>query len=442
MIALDEEKIIRDMQDFIRCKTVSNRKDEFVDWNEYKKLHSLMVERFPVLHSVSEQQHIGRTGLLYKIEGTGKNDSPCKTAVLMAHYDVVPVEESQWEKPPFDAVIENNVMWGRGTLDTKGTFCSILESVEVELKNGWRPQSDLYLSFSGEEEIDGKSCPDIVSYLESKGVYPDFVLDEGGAIVEKAFPGVTSRTAMIGTAEKGSVNIDCTIEYTGGHSSSPKKHTAAGVAAMGINAIEKMPFKTQITRPLSEMLKTLVPSKKTFFELLFRFFGRNLGAEVNALTHSTIAITKMEGSKAYNVIPNKVSFGMNVRLLGNDTIESLFQNLKKAVRKIEKKYKVDFKFLLVNGSNPSKVSVTDCPQFKNLCDVIRKTWQEVIPTPYLMIACSDSRHYCKISDGVYRFAPMFLSKEERGLIHGNDERIRIPELIGTTRFYCNLLETF
>ena len=106
---------------------------------------------------------------------------------------------------------------------------------------------------------------------------------------------------------------------------------------MGINAIEKMPFKTQITRPLSEMLKTLVPSKKIFFELLFRFFGRNLGAEVNALTHSTIAITKMEGSKAYNVIPNKVSFGMNVRLLGNDTIESLFQNLKKAVRKIEKK---------------------------------------------------------------------------------------------------------
>jgi carboxypeptidase PM20D1 len=447
MIQFDEHKVTTDMQDIIRCRTVSNRDESLVDRSEFSKLYALLENRFPSLYAVSVPEHIGKTGLLFRIPGREEQKAPhtkdtaCRCAVLMAHYDVVPVVENEWLKPPFDAVIEDGVMWGRGTLDTKGTFCAILESVEAYLAAGWKPQHTMYLSFSGEEEIDGNSCADIVSWFEKQGIHPDFVLDEGGAIVEKAFPGVQGRCAMIGIAEKGSVNINCTTESTGGHASAPPAHSAAGYIAMAAQALENHPYRTQFTRPVREMIGVLAPKKKLLFKTAFTLFGRKIGGEVNAMMHTTCAVTRLEGSGAYNVMPHTASLGMNVRLLGKDTIDSMFLHMKKAVRNIERKNKVRFTFNLVNGMNPSIVSDTHCPQWDNLRTTILKTWPEVIVSPYLMVACSDSRHYCRITDKVYRFSGMYMAKEDRSLIHGSNERIKLSTLFETVRFYCNLLET-
>lgn len=427
------------MQDIVRCKTVSYRDESRIDRSEFNKLHALIEERFPHLYNVAKPLHIGKTGLLFHIAGSGGNNF-CTCAVLMAHYDVVPANESEWSKPPFDAVIENGVLWGRGTLDTKGTFCAILESVEQKLSENWRPSCELYLSFSGEEEIDGESCPEIVRWFEKQGIRPDFVLDEGGAIVENAFPGVKGKCAMIGIAEKGGVNVDCSIESIGGHASAPPKHSAAGLIALAACALERASYKAQLTRPVKEMLATLAPKKKTLFEIAFKLFGKNIGGEVNAMTHTTCAITRLSGSDAYNVLPPKASLGMNVRLLGSDTIESMLAHMKHAVRRIEKKTGATFSFHVVNGMNPSIVSDTHCVQWENLKLIINKTWRGVVVSPYLMMACSDSRHYCHISNNVYRFSAMFMSKEDRMLIHGNDERIRLSILFETVQFYGNLLE--
>ena len=137
--------------------------------------------------------------------------------VIMAHYDVVPVNQEEWSVPAFDAVLKDGCIWGRGTLDTKGTLIPSLEAIEQLLKDGFVPENDLYFSFSGEEEIDGASCSDIVSRLEELHVRPAFVLDEGGAIVSGAFPGMKEDCAAVGIVEKGSVNLDFTIEAPGGH---------------------------------------------------------------------------------------------------------------------------------------------------------------------------------------------------------------------------------
>ena len=145
-----------------------------------------------------------------------------------------------------------------------------------------------------------------------------------------------------------------------------------------------------------------------------------------------------QGSQAYNVLPSSAVIGLNLRLLGTDTVEKSRARIEKITRKAVGK-KADVTIRMVSENNPSIESQTKCQQWEVLERVINKTWPEILVSPYLMMACSDSRHYCKITDKVYRFSGMFMSKEDRAMIHGVDERIRVETLIETVKFYSNLL---
>jgi len=435
----DKEKVVRDFQELIRFKTISSRNAAQTDISEFFKLQERLPSMFPNVHKVCSLEHVLETGLLFK--WTGKSSK--EPVVLMAHYDVVTVNESQWDKPAFDAVIEDGILWGRGTLDTKGTFLGILEAADNLIAKGFIPANDIYFSFAGDEEIAGPTCPAIVEVLDKKGVRPALVIDEGGAVVEDIFPGVKQPCALVGVGEKGMMDIRIKMKSAGGHASAPPRHTIIGQLAQAVVDIEKHPFKSQMTPPVKEMFDTLGRHSSFAYKLIFsnlwcfqpllNMLCIKKGGELNALMRTTVAFTMAEGSTAPNVLPPDASFTANIRLIGTDTYESARDQL----RARAKNEKIDFE--IIHGMNPSIFSSTDCQGWSILKNAISQTWPDAIISPYLMVACSDSRHYCRISDKVYRFSAMALTKEERSYIHGNNERIPLESEYKTVAFYLRIM---
>lgn len=436
------EAAIEHLREFVKCKTVSSRNEAMVDEAEFDKFRELIKNLYPVVHEKCTLVRIGKSGLLYHLKG----QSDKEPSVFMAHYDVVPADESAWQKPAFEGVIEDGCLWGRGTLDTKITMLGALESAEALLKEGFVPKNDMYFSFSGDEEIAGPSAPAIVDYLEENGIKPAFVLDEGGAVVENVFPGVKGACALIGTGEKGMMDVELTAESNGGHASSPPPHTLVGKLSAACVKAEKKPFKTHLTAPVRQMYDTLGRHSTFVYRMIFanlwlfrpvlNMICTKSGGEMNALMRTTCAFTMMQASLAPNVLPNEARMVANLRLMGGDTTESAIEYLNKVINddsvKINK----------IHGINPSIFSRTDSPGWENLKSAVSETWTEALVSPYLMIACSDSRHFCRISDCVYRFSAMALTKEERASIHGNDEKIPLEKIVRTVEFYTRLMKKF
>lgn len=438
-VEFDREKAIEHFVEMIRCKTVSSHNPELQDEKEFEKFRDLLKATYPHVHKECPPQRIGPSGLLFHWKG--KSDK--EPSVLMSHYDVVTADEASWQKPPFAGVIEDGVLWGRGTLDTKGTLLGVMESVEAAIKKGFVPQNDVYLSFAGDEEIAGSSAPMIVDELEKRGIRPALVVDEGGAVVENIFPGVSTPCALIGVGEKGLMEIELKVKSTGGHASAPPKHGPLGKVAQAVVDVENHPFPGRLTPPVAGMFDTLGRHSSFLFRLVFanqwlflpllKKMGTRLGDEFNAMLRTTCAFTMAEASDATNVLPPHAKVIANMRLVGGDTPDSAIQYIKDTVKNPE------VEVTMLNGMNPSIFSDTSSAGYAKLKKAILQTWGDVLVSPYLMIACSDSRHFCRISDKVMRFSAMALSKEERGLIHGHNERIPTEKALTTIEFYIRLV---
>ncbi len=439
-IIFDKDRSVDNLRRLVTCRTISRYAHEGEDEGEFQRLIDMLPELYPAVYEKCTLTTFPDRGLLYKWEGK-RHDAP---TVFMAHYDVVPVNEENWTHPPFDGVLEDGVLWGRGTLDTKATFNGALFAANHLISEGFVPEQDVYLAFSGCEEVNGNGALHIVNYFEENKIDPALVIDEGGAVVEGAFPGLKSACAYIGIAEKGMIDVEYRVKSNGGHASAPKPHTPVGVLSMACCRVEKKPFKFHVTKPAAEMFDTLGRRSSFLYRMIFanmwcfgwviNLLGKLQGGDINALTRTTVAFTQMAGSDASNVIPPEATMVSNLRLNPADTMESALEYLKTVVDDENVELKI------LRGYNPSRISRTDCEGYERVVKAVASTWRGAIPTPYLMMQCSDSRHWGKISDKVYRFSAMDLTKEERGSIHGNNERIRTECCHRACEFFIRLMK--
>lgn len=439
-VDLDRDAAVASLAELIKCRTVSYNDSSLEDDAEFEKLISKLPVLFPNVVKTCPMQRMDGRALLFRWKGKGDGNP----AVLMAHYDVVPVEEENWTHPAFDAEITDGIMWGRGTLDTKVTFNGILSAAENLIKQGFVPENDIYFAFSGGEEVNGPGAKNIVKYFKEHGVTPEMVVDEGGAVVDNVFPGVTQPCGLIGIAEKGMLNLEYSLASSGGHASAPAPHTPVGRLSAACTKVEAHPFKMHFTKPALEMFDTLGRHSSFVYRVIFAnlwCFGgildamcKKSGGELNALLRTTVAFTQMSGSKAPNVIPPSVSMVSNIRLNPEDSVRSAVEYIRTVIND------PDVKLTVGDHMEPSPISRTDCAGWTRVVNAVAGTWKGCIVVPYLMVQCSDSRHYGEISDRVYRFSAMDLTAEERRTIHGNDEHIRLDTVKHAVEFFIRVIK--
>jgi carboxypeptidase PM20D1 len=209
-------------------------------------------------------------------------------------------------------------------------------------------------------------------------------------------------------------------------------------------AVVSHPFKMHITKPAAEMFDTLGRHSSFLYKIIFAnmwcfswvidLLGKTGGGEMNALVRTTTAFTQMEGSDARNVLPTEAKLVSNMRLNPADSVASAVAHLKRSVNNDE------VQITVLEANEPSRISETNCPAWDAVASTVLETWPGCIVAPYLMVQCSDSRYYGRISDRVYRFCAMDMTAEERKSIHGNNEKIRLESIAKTVEFYIRLMK--
>ena len=434
------ERVVTALQALVRIPTVSDRDPSRVDTDAFDRLLVELAHRFPRLHERLDLTRVGSHGLLFHWVG----ESSERPLVLMAHLDVVPVDAAApWRHEPFGAEIHDGAIWGRGTLDDKGCVAAICDGVESLLEQGHVPAQDVWLSFGCDEEVSGTSAQEAVGVLQARGVTPWLVLDEGGAIAADAFPGVKPPLGVIGVTEKGTTSLELVAEGRGGHASTPARNGPTARIARAILRIEKSPFPASAPAPTLELLRRLGPHLPTPLrpvlaraDRLAPLLTRALvaaGPEAAAMTRTTVAVTTLSGSPALNVIASTAKAGLNVRVMVGDTVSSVVEHLRRVIA--DDSIRID----VVEAGEPAPVSAMGEP-FELVEACIREVFPDAVATPYAMTAATDSRHFAAISEHVYRFAPLRMSKAQRESIHSYDEHLVVDDLVDGARWYRLLIE--
>ena len=437
-----DESVAR-LQALLRIPTISRQDPAEVDWDQFDLFISTLERLYPLVHRKLDRELVAEHSLLFRWAGRASTEP----SVLMAHYDVVAATDVGWKHPPFAAELtgkgEDQLIWGRGTLDDKGALTSILEAVESQLEAGLTPARDIYLAFGHNEETYGTGAQEIAALLEARGVRPALVLDEGGAIVEGVFPGVTRPVAVVGVSEKGVTTLELIVDQQGGHASTPPKQTATTTLARAIVRLGEHPFPAAFSATAIEMFRTLGVAAAGFTGWAFRNIGltrfallRSIASgsnELNAMVRTTTAVTMLEAGTAVNALAERATATVNVRVAVGMTVDQVVRHVTKAIGDDAVRVEV------VHAGEAAPVSpITGLP-WEVLSATIEKTYPGTIVTPYVQNGATDSRHFTGISRGVYRFSPFEMSKDERDTLHAKNERMHVATYLRGIEFYRALI---
>ena len=468
-------------------------------FENFNIFHNYLQNEFPLFHENLKLHKVNHFGLVYIWEGS---DPSLQPLLLMAHQDVVPINEDsldQWEFPPFEGHYDGKYLYGRGTGDCKNLLIGHFEAVEELIKLNFKPTRSIIFSYGFDEEIlglrnqNGKFIEDIFG---KKSLYA--VMDEGGVSLMDI--GET-KMAVVGTGEKGYLDLSISIQKKGGHSSVPQDHTAIGIIGDLIVQIENNKFPTYFTdyNPTFHQYVCLAENSididqslkkdilKSQFDETSNLNVRNFINKDRLTSYSiktTQALDVIQGGVKVNALPEFVELKINSRVALEENITIAFKKILNDTKIIANKFdlglNVQFPYneeiitLLPSTENgvltikpiktlePSPITPINDSKWEIFAGTIRHIYEElaypdiydnndnnndneknqskIVVTPGLGTGNTDTKLYWNLTDHIYRYRPGVLPSVTANS-HGINEYIEFDSHLQIIAFIFQYIQS-
>ena len=370
------------------------------------------------------------------IIGRLKGDGSKKPLLLMSHLDVVPAEVSRWEVPPFSGEVRDGVIWGRGTLDTKGLTIMHLMSMFLLKRQGASLKRDIIFMGAGDEEVGGGLGAEWMVANHFDKIEAEFALNEGGFGID-----LNGKTLFLcANAEKGMTWTKLTAKGRPGHGSLPHDDNATLHMSRAIEKISKYRPRITVTETFRNFTTALsrIDGRGHFLKLVdFPGIGRLIlklvkDDFIRVMVQTTITPTTIKGGVKVNVIPDHCELGLDCRIvpgIGREDLERIILDLVDS-----DKIRLDFEVFSAASESP-----IDTELFSTMEKVVASNHPDSVLSPFMLPGGTDSRFLRAKGIPAYGFIPGILSKEDIASIHADNEKISIENLAHGMRMMYHIV---
>lgn len=382
-----------------------------------------------------------RAAVIARLPGNGSK----RPVMLMAHMDVVGVERDKWSCDPFEGLVRDGYLYGRGAIDDKGMLAANLMTMlllkRCIVNEGIALERDVVFLATSDEETGGEAG---IKWIVSEHLHlidVEFALNEGGRtrIIQGG-----RRYLAIQTAEKIPHMVTITARGPAGHAAIPLAGNSIfrlGRALAKLSGYAEPVTLNVTTRRFFGELSRMWPvdAERTAMADLVsddpELSAR--GAEVlsripvfNAVMRNGISATKLAGGVAGNVIPADASAVLNVRTIPGHSIDDIVQRLIECIGDTEVEVTLAARGDEAPESNP------DSPMFEAITASARRIDPGITVVPYLSTGGTDSAHLRRAGIDSYGILPFPMEQADEERMHGHDERVPLESLhFGTRLIY-------
>ncbi|GAA5209009.1 M20/M25/M40 family metallo-hydrolase [Microbacterium kyungheense] len=373
-----------------------------------------------------------RTNVMARVPGRN-GDKPA--LVLHGHLDVVPAIAEDWSVDPFEGVVKDGLLWGRGAVDMKDMDAMILTSVADLLRAGEQPERDLVLAFFADEENGGVEGSALV--VENR---PEWFAGATEAISEVggySIPIGDHHAYLLQVGEKALIWIRLVARGRAAHGSSFHAHNAVTRLAEAVAALGRTAWPvtlTDATREMTERLAELTGQGSDDPDAIAAATGAASGFLRSTLRTTTNPTGLVAGYK-HNVIPDRAEALVDVRVLPGTEEAAL----------------ADIRRIVGDGVDVEIVHQDiglEVPFSGDLVDAMVGALGRHDPgapvIPYLMGGGTDNKALAALGISGYGFAPLRLPSDLdfTGMFHGVDERVPIDALVFGQAVLTDMLRTY